>query len=53
MVKHDVFAVVIMICVCLTPGLRLGHRHLVTRSLINGGRGLLDVKLLGEFEMFS
>lgn len=47
----DVLAVGITICVSLTRGPRLGQPHLVTRSRINGGRGLLVVKLLGKFKV--
>jgi len=45
----NLLAVVITICVSLTRGPRLGHPHLVTRSQINGGLGLLGPKLLGKF----
>ena len=53
MVKHNVFAVMIMLCASLIPGLRLGHRLSVSRSLINGGRGLLGIKFLDKIEIFS
>lgn len=47
----NVLAVGITICVSPTRGPRLGQPHLVTRSRINGGRGLLVVKLLGKFKV--
>lgn len=50
-VKFNVLAVAITICVCLTRDRRLGHHRLVTRSQINGGPGLLDVKLQGNFKV--
>lgn len=49
--KLNLCAVAITICVCLIRGRRLGPHRLVTRSRINGGLGLLDIKLQGELKV--